>query len=336
MLERARAGRSVLRLKGGDPFVFGRGGEEALRLRAAGIPFEIVPGITAGVAAPAYAGIPVTHRGLASAVALVTGHTRGRAGPESAIDWPGLAAFPGTLVFYMGVRRLPEIAELADRGRARPRRGGRGGPGRDAARPAHRPRDARDDRRGVAREGIRRAVGDRRRGRRRRSASSWHGWRRDRSRAGPWPSPVRAREASEPGPEAAGARGRRARDTGDPHRGAGRGRRLTRRPMTYLRDQPERCRPDVRPPRRRPTGPMRGRWRARGSLRSAPARRGRSRPTACARTSCRERSVAEWLVEALAEVPVTRALVARAAEARDVASRRPARPRRRGGRAGAL
>ena len=94
----------VVRLKGGDPFVFGRGGEEALTLRAAGIPFEVVPGVTAGVAAPAYAGIPVTHRGLASAVALVTGHEDpGKA--ESALDWPALAAFPGTLVFYMGVRR---------------------------------------------------------------------------------------------------------------------------------------------------------------------------------------------------------------------------------------
>ena len=115
MIERAQAGSTVVRLKGGDPFVFGRGGEEALALRAAGIAFEVVPGVTAGVAASAYAGIPVTHRGLASAVALVTGHTR-EDSPEAAesedgaIDWPALAAFPGTLVFYMGVRQLPQIA----------------------------------------------------------------------------------------------------------------------------------------------------------------------------------------------------------------------------------
>ena len=76
ILARARDGKSVVRLKGGDPFVFGRGGEEALALREAGIPFEIVPGVSAGVAAAAYAGIPVTHRGLATAVALVTGQTR--------------------------------------------------------------------------------------------------------------------------------------------------------------------------------------------------------------------------------------------------------------------
>jgi uroporphyrinogen III methyltransferase/synthase len=120
MLERALAGRTVVRLKGGDPFVFGRGGEEALRLRAAGIAYEIVPGITAGIAAPAYAGIPVTHRGLATAVALVTGHTRedGEGSADGAIDWPGLAAFPGTLVFYMGVRQLPTIAaSLIEAGR---------------------------------------------------------------------------------------------------------------------------------------------------------------------------------------------------------------------------
>ncbi len=133
MLDRAHAGRTVVRLKGGDPFVFGRGGEEALALRAAGVPYEVVPAVTAGIAACAYAGIPVTHRGVSSAVALVTGHTRegtpsgahpeghtlkgaGRQADESpdeedaVIDWAALAAFPGTLVFYMGVRRLPDIA----------------------------------------------------------------------------------------------------------------------------------------------------------------------------------------------------------------------------------
>ncbi|HEY2571647.1 MAG TPA: uroporphyrinogen-III C-methyltransferase [Solirubrobacteraceae bacterium] len=114
MVERARAGRTVVRLKGGDPFVFGRGGEEALALRAAGIDFEIVPGVTAGVAALAYAGIPVTHRGLARACAFVTGRT----GDESELDWPALAAFPGTLVFYMGVGRLAQIsAALIQAGR---------------------------------------------------------------------------------------------------------------------------------------------------------------------------------------------------------------------------
>lgn len=110
LVEHARAGRRVVRLKGGDPFVFGRGGEEAEALRAAGIEFEVVPGITAGVAAPAYAGIPVTHRDAASAVAFVTGHEDpGKS--ESALDWEALAAFPGTLVLYMGVSQLPRIAE---------------------------------------------------------------------------------------------------------------------------------------------------------------------------------------------------------------------------------
>ena len=121
LVEHGSAGKRVVRLKGGDPLVFGRGGEEALRLREAGIGFEIVPGVTAGVAAPAYAGIPVTHRELASGVAFVTGHERGGAGDEPptreagdkepGLDWAALARFPGTLVFYMGVRALPRIAE---------------------------------------------------------------------------------------------------------------------------------------------------------------------------------------------------------------------------------
>ena len=110
LLERAGAGREVVRLKGGDPFVFGRGGEEAESLREAGIPFEVVPGVTAGVAAAAYAGIPVTHRDAASAVAFLTGH-EDPAKPESALDWEALAAFPGTLVIYMGVRQLGAIAQ---------------------------------------------------------------------------------------------------------------------------------------------------------------------------------------------------------------------------------
>ena len=118
IVEHGSAGREVVRLKGGDPFVFGRGGEEALVCAEAGIPFSVVPGITAGVAAPAYAGVPVTHRELASGVAFVTGHEN-PAKPETALDWPALAAFPGTLVFYMGVRALPRIAsQLVAGGRA--------------------------------------------------------------------------------------------------------------------------------------------------------------------------------------------------------------------------
>jgi uroporphyrinogen III methyltransferase/synthase len=118
LLEYGAAGRSVVRLKGGDPFVFGRGGEEAEALRAAEIEFEVVPGITAGVAATAYAGIPVTHRDAASAVAFVTGH-EDPGKPESALDWAALASFPGTLVVYMGVRQLGAIAQrLIDGGRS--------------------------------------------------------------------------------------------------------------------------------------------------------------------------------------------------------------------------
>jgi uroporphyrinogen III methyltransferase/synthase len=105
LIDAARAGKRVVRLKGGDPFVFGRGGEEGEALRAAGVEFEVVPGVTAGVAASAYAGIPVTHRDEASAVAFVTGH-EDPAKADTALDWEALARFPGTLVFYMGVKRL--------------------------------------------------------------------------------------------------------------------------------------------------------------------------------------------------------------------------------------
>lgn len=118
LLEHARAGRTVVRLKGGDPFVFGRGGEEAEVLTAAGIAWEVVPGVTAGVAVPAYAGIPVTHRDLAASVTFVAGH-EAAGKPYSTIDWAGLAPATGTVVFFMGARRLREnLAHLVAAGRA--------------------------------------------------------------------------------------------------------------------------------------------------------------------------------------------------------------------------
>jgi uroporphyrinogen III methyltransferase / synthase len=117
LIDAAKAGKSVVRLKGGDPFVFGRGGEEGEALRAAGVEFEVVPGVTAGVAASAYAGIPVTHRDDASAVAFITGHEDPEKA-EAALDWKALASFPGTLVFYMGVKRLADnAAALIEAGR---------------------------------------------------------------------------------------------------------------------------------------------------------------------------------------------------------------------------
>ena len=108
LLEHGRSAGTVVRLKGGDPFVFGRGGEEAEALADAGIAFEVVPGVTSGVAAPAYAGIPVTHRDAASSVAFITGHEDPDKA-ESALDWHSLSTFPGTLIVYMGVRQLAAI-----------------------------------------------------------------------------------------------------------------------------------------------------------------------------------------------------------------------------------
>jgi uroporphyrinogen III methyltransferase/synthase len=104
----AREGKRVVRLKGGDPFVFGRGSEEAQAMYDASIPFEIVPGITAGIAAPAYAGIPVTHRGLSTSVTFVTGH-EDPAKPHTQTSWAALAKTGGTLVLYMGVKTLSSI-----------------------------------------------------------------------------------------------------------------------------------------------------------------------------------------------------------------------------------
>jgi uroporphyrinogen III methyltransferase/synthase len=118
LVDKAAAGNVVARLKGGDPFVFGRGGEEAFALKDAGIPFEIVPGITAAVAAPAYAGIPVTHRDETSTLALITGH-EDPTKDESAIDWAKIATGIGTIAFYMGVKNLPRIvARLIEHGRS--------------------------------------------------------------------------------------------------------------------------------------------------------------------------------------------------------------------------
>ena len=105
----AREGRRVLRLKGGDPCVFGRGGEEALALAEAGIPFRIVPGITAGIGGLAYAGIPVTHREVNSAVTFVTGHSSDGAVPNG-VDWDAIARGSPVVVLYMGLRHLESIA----------------------------------------------------------------------------------------------------------------------------------------------------------------------------------------------------------------------------------
>ncbi|MBX3441282.1 MAG: uroporphyrinogen-III C-methyltransferase [Planctomyces sp.] len=110
MIEAAQAGQVVVRLKGGDPFIFGRGGEEAADLARAGIPYEVVPGITAATAAAVYAGISLTHRDHASAVALITGHENPEK-PERSLDYGALAKFPGTLVFYMGLHKLEAIAQ---------------------------------------------------------------------------------------------------------------------------------------------------------------------------------------------------------------------------------
>ena len=122
IVEHARKGRTVVRLKGGDPFVFGRGGEEAEALITAGISFEVVPGVTSAFAAPASAGTPVTHRGLSSSVTVVSGHVGDPAAP-GAVDWASLARAGGTLVVMMGMAARAEIARrLVDAGRPLTRR----------------------------------------------------------------------------------------------------------------------------------------------------------------------------------------------------------------------
>lgn len=118
LVSAAEQGKTVVRLKGGDPFVFGRGGEEAIALRRAGVKFEVVPGITSAIAVPAYAGVPVTHRGISAAFTVVTG-SEDPSKPHSSLDWAALAKTPGTLVLLMGWQSLPAIVEsLVKYGRA--------------------------------------------------------------------------------------------------------------------------------------------------------------------------------------------------------------------------
>lgn len=117
LIAHARRGLLVVRLKGGDPFIFGRGGEEAEALLQAGIPFEVVPGVSSAVAVPAYAGIPLTHRKLSSSFAVITGHEACKAEPS--VDWGHLATAVDTLVILMGLKNLPVIvAKLLDHGRS--------------------------------------------------------------------------------------------------------------------------------------------------------------------------------------------------------------------------
>lgn len=119
LIQLAREGKRVLRLKGGDPFVFGRGGEEALRLAEAGVPFRIVPGISAGIAAPAYAGIPLTHRDHNSVVTFLTGHGMSGDVPDT-IDWAAVSRGSPVIVMYMAMKHLPRIVDrLIEAGRDR-------------------------------------------------------------------------------------------------------------------------------------------------------------------------------------------------------------------------
>jgi uroporphyrinogen III methyltransferase/synthase len=117
LIKKAEEGNIVVRLKGGDPYLFGRGGEEAIACREKGIPFEVVPGVTSAIAAPELAGIPVTHRGLASSLTIVTGHEE--PGKDAPLDWKAIAGLDGTLVVLMGVSRLEQnIAALIEAGKS--------------------------------------------------------------------------------------------------------------------------------------------------------------------------------------------------------------------------
>ena len=313
----AAPGKRVVRLKGGDPFVFGRGGEEAEALAAAGVPFEVVPGVTAGVAAPAYAGIPVTHRDAASAVAFVTGH-EDPAKDETALDWEALARFPGTLVLYMGVKNLPLIAERLIGGGPRRRRAGGRGRARHPARPAD--------------------------GGRRRWATSPSAWR-TRASAPPaitvvGPGGGAARDARLARAAAAArrrwwrSRARARRRASWPRGWRALGAEVVEAPAIRIEPRAggaaaplERLRADLlHQPQRRAAASSSA--RATATRARSPACRwrpsGRARPPSCDAHGIRadvvpERFVAEGLLEALTTpLEGKRVLVARAAEARDV------------------
>ncbi len=136
LVDRARAGKRVVRLKGGDPFVFGRGGEEWLACVAAGVPVTVVPGVTSALAAPAVAGIPLTHRGVSADFTVVSGHLDPGRSPERGIDWPGLARGDATLVLLMAMDRLDADSRRARRARPGGDHTRRSGARRHAARPA--------------------------------------------------------------------------------------------------------------------------------------------------------------------------------------------------------
>ncbi len=314
LVELGAAGKHVVRLKGGDPFVFGRGGEEAEALRDAGVAFEVVPGVTAGVAAPAYAGIPVTHRDLSSAVAFVTGH-EDPAKEESALDWNALARFPGTLVLYMGVKNLPRIAERliaagrpADEPAAVVERGTLPGQ-RAASAPLERDRLPRGGR-GPARA---RHHGDRSRGRAARHA------RLDRVEAVVRQGGGRhagAGAGERAGRAARGAWRRGDRGTGDPDRAACVRAAGDRRLRARVLHQPQRGAPAAG--RRRAATRARSRacsWPPSGPAPRASWPRGGSAPTWSRRGRSRNRWSRRWRAWT---VEGKRVLVARASEARDV------------------
>ena len=305
-----------MRLKGGDPFVFGRGGEEALVCAEAGIPFAVVPGITAGVAAPAYAGVPVTHRDLASGVAFVTGHENPEK-PETALDWPALAALPGDARLLHGRARAAADRRAADRRRPRRRT--------SRSRSWSRAR-CRGQRTLLA------TLGD---------VAERAAAEEIRAPAITLVGPVAALREQLAWLEARPLHGRSVTVTRARPQASALAARLRELGATVveapaIRVEPvaaalpdaRRLRPglrDVAERRARAVGAAggggarrAGAGRARGSPRSGRGPRGRCSSTACAPTSCPARAVAEGLVEALADVPVRRALLVRGREGRDV------------------